>query len=169
MRKLWLICLLVSGCALLMAQDTAKPQADPVVIEETVVVPVAKVYVEPTDWDIFQLGFWFNNPVSQDTIGATGFRIGAPFCGGLAPVYGIEGAILGSGSEQVNGLQFGLCTAMADQINGAQVAFYTQAREVNGVQIGIVNCAKEKSFQIGLINFIEDGFLPWCILFNFKF
>ncbi len=167
MKKLWLVCLLVSGCALLMAQD--KVNKEPVVVEEVVLVPVEKVYVEPTDWDIFQLGFWFGNPVYQDTVGATGFRIGAPFCGGLAPVYGIEGAILGAGSDQVKGLQFALCTAMADRVSGAQVAFYNQAREVNGLQLGIVNCAQDKSFQIGLVNFLEGGFLPWCILFNFKF
>jgi hypothetical protein len=140
------------------AQESTPPPTPP---------PAASA--EEVEWDILQLGFWFGNPKYQDVIGASGFRIGAPFCGGKAPVYGVEGALLGAGSNEVNGVQFGLFFAKADTINGLQAGFYTDTREVNGVQVGIVNFAKAKSFQIGLVNFIEDGVLPWCILFNFKF
>lgn len=162
MKKLALLCLLGCMLGVTSAQEAAKPA-------EAAPNATAVKESKTQDWDILQLGFWFSNPTYQDTIGASGFRIGAPFCGGKAPVYGIEGGLLGVGSDEVYGVQFGLCYAKADTVKGLQAAFYTDAREVGGVQLGIVNFAKTKSFQIGLVNFIEDGALPWCILFNFKF
>lgn len=162
MKRLILWCLLACMCGVVSAQEKAAPAENAAAVEPA---PAGQEF----EWDIFQLGFWFGNPKYQDTIGASGFRIGAPFCGGKAPVYGIEGALLGAGSDEVSGIQFGLCFAQADTVNGLQAAFYTDTREVNGVQIGIVNFARTRSFQIGLVNVIEGGFLPWCILFNFKF
>lgn len=165
MKKLVVLCLLVFTFGTIFAQDPAPAAPE----EEVIVVQEVPAVEREMEWDIFQLGFWFSNPKYQDTVGASGFRIGAPFCGGEAPVYGVEGALLGAGSDEIYGVQFGLFFAQADTVNGLQAGFYTSAREANGVQIGIVNFAKTKSFQIGLVNFIEDGVLPWCILFNFKF
>ena len=38
----------------------------------------------------------------------------------------------------------------------------------NGVQIGLVNHA-ESGFQIGLIDYNKNAYIPWMPLFNFSF
>ncbi len=120
-------------------------------------------------WEFFQLGFWFDYPSTQSRVPTAGFRIGAPFCGGSAPVYGIEAAVLGAGSDEVKGIQFGLCAALAKKLSGLQVSFFNDAEKVCGLQFGVINMAQDSSFQLGLVNYNENGFLPWCFLVNFNF
>ncbi len=164
MKKFWMILALSAMFAAGVVLPAAGAQAG-----ENAAAGVKKTAVSDSSWDIFQLGFAFNYPSSQDIVPVYGFRIGAPFCGGIAPVYGVEGALLGAGGDDVSGVQFGLCAAMSKKVTGLQCAFYNQSEEVNGVQLGVVNVSEKKGFQIGLINIIKDGWLPWSILINFNF
>ena len=51
--------------------------------------------------------------------------------------------------------------------NGAQVSFaYNEATDVKWVQAALVNRAKSAKIQLGLLNFNDNGFLPFFPLFN---
>lgn len=162
MKKIVALCSLMAAVCLAAAE--VKPAAP-------APAPATPATAAPTvqEWDFVQLGFAPEYPSYQNDVAVYGFRIGAPLCGGSAPVTGVEGAVLGTSSNKINGVQFGLCAAIANEINGLQGSFYNEAKEVNGVQLGIINTSKGKTFQIGLINFTDNGMLPWCVLFNYKF
>ena len=110
---------------------------------------------EPAPYDIIQLAVWDGIGSNQNEAVVTGLRIGLPVCGGEAPVYGIEIGVLGAASRKVYGFQWGVLASIADS--------------VNGLQVSLVNVAKTNSFQIGLINYIEDSPLPVFPFVNIKF
>lgn len=124
---------------------------------------------EPTEWDIFQLGFAFQYPIYQNTVKVNGFRIGAPLCGGTATVNGIEAAFFATDSKEVNGIQTAIFATVGENNSGLQFSIVNKTESNKGLQLGIVNIAKKSAFQIGLINYIEDGLLPFTILFNVNF
>ena len=53
--------------------------------------------------------------------------------------------------------------------NGAQVSLvYNDATDVKWVQAAFVNYAKSAKIQVGILNFNDNGFLPFFPLFNFS-
>ncbi len=51
--------------------------------------------------------------------------------------------------------------------NGAQVSLvYNDATDVKWVQAAFVNYAKSAKIQVGILNFNDNGFLPFFPLFN---
>lgn len=124
---------------------------------------------DDTKWDFLQFGFGPNYPDSQDAIAVYGARVGLPVCGGKAAVNGIEFAVVGALSDQVNGIQLGAIMSVAEEVNGVQLSIYNQTEEGKNVQIGVVNVAKAKGLQFGVVNYIEDSCVPWMVLCNFKF
>ncbi len=119
-------------------------------------------------WDLFQLVFP-GLPSDLNLTNVAGFKIGAPFCLSDNRVCGVEASFLGSGSQQVDGIQLSGICALTETTNGVQIAPVTVADRCNGVQIGVVNVAKEGAFQIGIVNYIEDSIVPWMIGINFCF
>lgn len=137
--------------------------------------------------DVLQIGLWDSVPRNQDVIPVYGLRFGLPFCGGSSTVNGVDFAILGSSSAQMNGFSFapmftgaavaggirrGLavsCVNLNSVLQGVVIGAVNVADEVEGLQIGAVNYAKKKGLQIGLVNIIPGGVLPVMILFNFNF
>lgn len=124
---------------------------------------------ESRPWEFLQLGVWYGVGSNQNEANAYGFRIGLPVCGGNSMVCGIELGILGASSFQVNGLQFAPFATIANKVNGLALSITNFADTVNGVQIGVVNVAKERAVQIGLVNWISDSCLPFFPFVNVKF
>lgn len=120
-------------------------------------------------WEFLQLGIWYGVGSNQNEADVYGFRIGLPVCGGNTSVSGIELGILGASSAQVNGLQLAPFATIAGKINGLSLAIANLADTVNGVQIGVVNVAKDRSIQLGLVNWISDSCLPFFPFVNVKF
>lgn len=96
---------------------------------------------------------------------------------------GAQTSILTSVGRQVNGVQLSLVN-VARVLDGWQIALYNAAtydieglqlgvvnssQSVDGVQIGLFNITEKQGFQIGLINVIEDGWLPFSILVNWSY
>ena len=102
------------------------------------------------------------------TVPVNGVKVGAPISDG-ARVNGVEGAVLYAGSTEVNGLQGSLIAASADTVGGLQLSLFNQVRDCCGLQLGIVNMAEGKSFQIGLLNYVKDAWIPYFPVVNFKF
>lgn len=120
-------------------------------------------------WEFLQLGIWYGVGSNQNEADVYGFRIGLPVCGGNTAVSGIELGILGASSFQVNGLQLAPFATIANKVNGLALSITNFADRVNGVQIGVVNVAKDRSVQIGLVNWISDSCLPFFPFVNVKF
>ena len=56
---------------------------------------------------------------------------------------------------------------VANDVDGLQVALGNKARSVYfGSQVGLINIA-DSGWQIGLLNFNKNGFLPFFPLINF--
>ncbi|MBQ4337307.1 MAG: hypothetical protein IJC34_08955 [Lentisphaeria bacterium] len=117
------------------------------------------------NWTILQLGFLPGAPTDMLTDPVYGVKIGAPISIG-APVWGVEASVLYSGSEDVNGIQCSLVYSEAKNLNGLQFSIVNFVQNCCGIQIGVINSAKDKTIQLGLINHIENGPLPWSIIFN---
>ena len=60
---------------------------------------------------------------------------------------------------QMNGIQFGTLAAKTATANGCQLsAIYTEARTVNGLQVGLVNTTRKlRGIQAGIYNSTERG------------
>jgi hypothetical protein len=72
-------------------------------------------------------------------------------------------------SDVAYGLQMGIVNVDTVKLKGVQMGVYNYSEEVRGVQFGIVNIAKKCGVQLGLINVIEDGWLPFFPLINVSF
>lgn len=122
-----------------------------------------------TPYDIVQIGIWDSLAPNQNSVEVYGVRAGIPVCGGDAAVCGFEIGILGASSDEVSGFQWGVLAAISKKINGLALGLFTMTDVGNGVQIGVVNVAKERGVQIGLLNFIEDSSLSFFPFVNVKF
>ena len=57
----------------------------------------------------------------------------------------------------------------ARKMSGLQFSIVNFAEELEGVQLGILNMTEKKGFQIGFVNYIKDGMIPFFPVINFKF
>lgn len=122
-----------------------------------------------TPYEVISLTFWYDTPPASAYTETYGIKGGAPFGVG-APVYGLEASVLGSMTDVVYGVQTSLVMCKAQEIKGLQFSVVNVAEEMCGLQLGVVNLAERKSFQIGLLNYLEDSSLfPFLPIFNFKF
>ena len=74
-------------------------------------------------------------------------------------------------SGQQAGAQLGLVSLTGGSFKGAQLGWaFNYAKEVTGVQLGVVNYAERlNGLQLGLVNIAKNGFLPVFVIFNFHF
>jgi hypothetical protein len=70
-------------------------------------------------------------------------------------------------SNSVTGVQLGVVN-LSKPLTGLQAGAVNIAEDVTGLQFGVFNYAEEKGLQIGLINIIKGGFIPFTILFNYS-
>lgn len=131
--------------------------------------PLAANEKESKPWDIVQIGIWDGLGPNQNQVDVYGVRAGLPVCGGTTRVIGAEIGILGAATDEVGGFQWGVLAAVSKKISGVALGIFTKSVTVNGVQIGVVNVAKDRSFQVGLINVITDSPLTCFPFVNVKF
>ncbi len=160
MKKFLTICsLIIASAVMLSAQDIAPGEYEYTLVDTS----------KETPYEVVSLTFWYDTPTASNYTVTYGLKAGAPFGVG-APVYGLEIAILGALSDVVYGAQVGLVMCKAEEISGLQVSAFNMATEMTGLQLGVINYAKEKSFQIGFLNYLEESSLfPFMPIINFKF
>jgi hypothetical protein len=180
MKKLLIAALVLSGFVFAaQAQQTApkaakKAQAVTVTkntktqINKQTPAPKAQP-AEEVEWDFIQLGFWFGVPSQTEYTAVYGVKVGAPMCSGKGQVYGVETAVICGASDNVTGVQACIICSKSKKVVGFQGAIVNICDVVEGLQLGIFNRAKSKSFQIGFINIIEDSSVPFFPFVNFRF
>ncbi len=163
--------LLAMVCAIgLWAANPAPAKAPvkaPAKAQATAQKTTAQTVQKEENWTGFQLGFLPGAPSDMLTDPVYGIKLGAPICLG-APVWGLEASVLYSGSESVSGVQCSVIFSQANTVTGLQFSPVNFVKSCFGLQLGIYNSAQDKTFQIGLLNHIENGPLPWMIVMNFN-
>ncbi len=152
-KSILALLLAVAGVCTLAAAETA--QAKPA-------DPAAKDIYET-----FMFTIWEDTPEYQMYTPTYGVKLGILGCGG-APVYGAEGAVVCAGSKEATGFKGAIGYTNGEKLSGAALAVVNLVDEINGVEIGVVNVAKKGGIQIGILNFMEDGFLPCFPIVNFS-
>lgn len=160
-----------TGKAKKACSKKAAGQAPEIVIVETEEIDVVDPTVSPAPelWDFLEFGFWFDVPSSTKNSNVYGIKIGAPFCSGQGKVNGIETAVFCGATENIKGLQACILGSISKRLDGVQFSIVNYCEEVTGLQLGVVNIAKKKSFQLGIVNYIEDGAIPFMPVVNFRF
>lgn len=132
--------------------------------------PAASALVQRTyPWTFVNLQFFPEAPSDAGVTETYGVKVGAPISDGEAPVNGVEASVLWAGSDKANGLQCSLITCQAEEVTGIQFSLVNMSVKVCGLQLGIVNFAEDETFQIGLLNFIENGAVFCLPIVNFNF
>ncbi|MCF7792008.1 MAG: hypothetical protein K9M56_08425 [Victivallales bacterium] len=67
------------------------------------------------------------------------------------------------------GLQASAANITGGPVYGLQIGAVNTAESVQGLQIGIFNLAKKSGFQLGVLNIISNGWLPFFPIINFSF
>ncbi len=156
MKKIFLFCLLVTflGTIGLFAQQKEIKQQN----QEQV-----------KDWDFFQLVFLPGIPSYAENSLVYGWKLGAPISDGYNKVCGLESAIFSSMTDNVDGMQTSGLFVLSKKMNGLQFSPVNVANEqLEGCQLGLVNYSEKSGFQIGVANYMKDGFLPFFPIINFS-
>lgn len=119
-------------------------------------------------WTFINLQFFPGVPSDAEYTQTNGVKVGAPITTGEAPVYGVDVAVLWAATEEVTGLQCSLIACDGNEVTGLQFSLVNMSVTVRGLQLGIVNYASDKTFQIGLLNFVEDGPVFCLPILNFN-
>jgi hypothetical protein len=122
-----------------------------------------------SEWDFFELVFVPGVPSSSINSKIYGLKVGAPISSGNGIVDGVEASLFTSMTANMNGFQTAGFYVDAQKMNGLQFSIVNFAEDLGGVQLGIVNMTQKKGFQIGLVNYIKDGMIPFFPIINFKF
>ncbi|MDD3118826.1 MAG: hypothetical protein PHQ27_06590 [Victivallales bacterium] len=166
---LLLFCGLAAWCP--AAESAApKPASPPASTAARPATPPAQVITGAHhQWDFLTIGFWFDVPRSTSYMDTYGLKVGAPFCSGRGMVKGLETAVFCGATDHINGMQACILAAKSEQVDGMQFSIVNYATSISGLQLGVVNLAAKKSFQIGIVNYIEDAPIPFLPICNFKF
>ena len=125
---------------------------------------------QENDYEFFSRTVCPGGSTAPDSVDVYGFRIGAPVAfGNDSFVAGIELSILAGMSNEVYGLQAAPIFVSADHVEGIQFSVVNIVKKIYGLQLGVVNIAEDVSFQIGLINYIENSALPVFPVINVRF
>lgn len=172
MEKMLLAMLLLAvGVSSALAQNVAKPNNSQqcMTVADAAKIAKADAVADDDGWDFFQLGVWFDTPSSTADSNVYGIKVGAPFCSGTGTVSGVETAVFCGATDNINGLQACILASVSKHVDGMQFSIVNYVEEVNGLQLGVVNVAKEKGLQVGIVNYIEGGVIPVMIIANWKF
>ena len=121
------------------------------------------------DWEFFELVFVPGTPSSSLNSKIYGVKVGAPISSGNGIVDGVEASLFASLTANVKGFQTAGFYVDARKMSGLQFSIVNFAEELEGVQLGILNMTEKKGFQIGFVNYIKDGMIPFFPVINFKF
>ncbi len=122
-------------------------------------------------WDFIGVAFFPKAPPNADVTDVYGLKLGIPVSfGEKSKVVGAELGLFASTTVAVKGFQGALLYCDAEKVSGLQAnPIVNVAKDVSGVQAGLINVAKGDAFQIGLINYIKDSPLPVFPLINVRF
>lgn len=89
-------------------------------------------------------------------------------------VYGVQASLAANynkAASNIYGFQIALANlATHTNVNGVQVGLYNRAKEVRGLQVGVVNVANNLyGLQIGLLNFHYTGLFYVAPIINFGY
>ncbi|MCQ2377663.1 MAG: hypothetical protein MJ016_00430 [Victivallaceae bacterium] len=118
------------------------------------------------NYESIMLTIWEDSQLYQQDTPTYGVKLGILGCGG-ASVYGAEGAVIAASSREVCGFKGTLAYTSGEKLSGAALAPVNLVKKVNGVTLAVVNVADEGGIQIGVLNFMKNGFLPCFPIFNF--
>ncbi len=108
-------------------------------------------------------------PIGAGFGGMTGLAVGGIFAGG-AEMSGITIGGLGAGGVKMHGITAGGFAILADQIRGAGITLgYLKAKEQRGISIALFNRVRDlQGVQIGLLNYAGNNPAPfrWLPLLN---
>ena len=170
MKKMFLAAVIMAFCFVaaqqINATDTKAAQLGQT---QTVKTQPSTTPAQKTDWDFFQLGFWFGIPSETEYTDVYGLKVGAPGCGGKGTVNGVETSVFASGTDHVNGISSSVLVATSKYVKGFQGSVVNYCDNVDGVQLGVFNMAKNEAFQIGIINYIENSPIPVLPVINVRF
>lgn len=121
------------------------------------------------EWEFFELVFVPGAPSSSLNSKIYGVKVGAPISSGNGIVNGVEASLFTSLTANVSGFQTAGFYVDAQKMKGLQFSIVNFAEDLNGVQLGILNMTQKKGFQIGFVNYIKDGMVPFFPVINFKF
>ncbi len=82
---------------------------------------------------------------------------------------GVQAALGLNISGDVTGFQAAGVNVVNGTFTGVQCGLYSQVEKCNGLQLGLVNISGGKGMQFGLINYIEDAWIPVMPILNFSF
>ena len=82
-------------------------------------------------------------------------------------MYGLQMAVFTNISQDVFGMQTGVAS-YAKNINGVQLSVVNVSGGGDCMQIGLVNVGFRRGIQFGLVNYIRDGWFPFCPLVNYS-
>ncbi len=120
------------------------------------------------DWDSLQIMLFPGFPSYPDNSLVCGLKIGLPVSGGKGEVRGVELAAFSCMTDKAGGAQFAPIFNLTKNLNGAQFGSVNIATEkCDGAQFGVVNVSKKDGIQFGVLNFMDNGFLPVFPLINF--
>lgn len=131
-------------------------------------------------WAMLGWGVWFGLPRKVHRENVQGVKLGLPVSSGRSIVHGLELAAFCAATDEVFGMQLSPVN-VAKRMNGFQWALVNLAEKrssvfqfgltniaFGGIQVGLVNVADHASFQLGLLNFNPQGWLPFFPFFNFS-
>jgi len=83
---------------------------------------------------------------------------------------GLQTGFVNYNKGSVTGLQWGALN-YSNKAEGLDLGFINYAKNFSGVMIGFINYVDnmDSGLQIGLVNHIGNGSLPWMIIINGKF
>ncbi|HBC87269.1 MAG TPA: hypothetical protein DCZ94_09965 [Lentisphaeria bacterium] len=152
---------------ILLAADTpAKVEAAK---PKELAAQAALAELDMDSWDVFELVFLPGVPSYSLNSKVYGIKVGAPISDGNGIVNGIEVSVFTSMTKEVNGLQTAGFFTDAEEVNGVQFSIVNISDKVGGLQLGILNMSEKSGFQIGVLNYIKDGWIPYFPVINFKF
>ncbi len=168
-----ILTLLIIACAcacfaLNVFADDGKAAPAPKAAVPPVAAPAAPV-TENTAWDFFELVVFPGIPSYAIDSNVNGVKVGAPISGGKGVVNGIEASVISSMTDRIHGFQTAGLYVDAKEMKGLQFSIVNFTEESGGVQLGIVNLSQHNGFQVGILNYIKDGWIPYFPVINFKF
>ena len=125
--------------------------------------------VENNTWDFFGIVLFPGVPTSSNDANIAGIRVGLPVAGGKNEVCGVEFAAIGCMTASLYGLQTAPLFCTGDVVYGIQASPVNIADKVRGLQFGIFNSSKDASFQLGVLNYNKNAFIPILPVINWSF
>ena len=136
-------------------------------------------------WTPVKLGFTKGAIAFPEKADVYGLNIGIPESFNYNKVQKIYGIDLGCivADAKVSGLQLALTNwskgssgvqlagaNLVEKFTGLQIAAANYTKKSSAVQIGLFNFARQRStgVQIGILNFMDKGFLPFFPIMNFS-